>query len=489
VRSSVLIADHDNESRRSIASALESAGFAAAECSTMTDALSRLEGFAYDGLLVDVRLVDGDGLDVLDAALTRYPDMRCIVTAGFGSIHHAVKALKRGAVDFLIKPLQASQVIAGLRTAAIERRPIRATLAAPERTTTAPVAQKFNADRIVGSSPVMKRLLQTIQLVSPMQSTVLLQGETGTGKELIARTIHENSSRRDQPFVAFNAAAIPDGLAEAELFGHVKGAFTGAIQTRVGRFEAADRGTLFIDEVASMPISLQMKLLRALQEREIEKVGTSRTVKINTRVIAASNVDLRELVKEGKFREDLYYRLNVVRIELPPLRSRQEDIPTLAQHFLRQSCEANGVTGKTFSQAALRALMEYAWPGNIRHLQNAVEHAVAMSGESYELLVDALPDELLRQETVTPASVAGDLGPMHVALPHTPEEGINFSSTMSQVERELILRYLQKAGGNKRRAARLLHLSRTTLIDKLQRLGVNEPAGAAPQAVSVSSAA
>jgi DNA-binding NtrC family response regulator len=475
----VLIADNDNESRRSIASALESAGFAAAQCSTMADALSRLEGFAYDGLLVDVRLADGDGLDVLDAALTRYPDMRCVVTAGFGSIHHAVKALKRGAVDFLIKPLQASQVVAGLRTAATERRPARVSVATPNepRPAAAVSTHTFNADHVVGSSPVMKRLLQTVRLVAPMQSTVLLQGETGTGKELIARTIHNNSSRRDQPFVAFNAAAIPDGLAEAELFGHVKGAFTGAVQARVGRFEAADRGTLFIDEVASMPISLQMKLLRALQEREIEKVGTSRSVKINTRVIAATNVDLRELVKAGKFREDLYYRLNVVRIELPPLRARQEDIPTLAHHFLHQSCEANGIQEKTLSQAALRALMECAWPGNIRHLQNAVEYAVAMSGESQEILVDTLPEEvLLRQDNIeTSSPITGDV-PVRVALPHTPEEGINFSSTMSQVERELILRYLEKAGGNKRRAARLLHLSRTTLIDKLQRLGVTEPA-------------
>jgi DNA-binding NtrC family response regulator len=465
----VLIADQDNDSRRSLSSALESAGFAAAECSTMADALSRLEGFAYDGLIVDVRLADGDGLDVLDAALTRYPEMRCIVTAGFGSIHHAVRALKRGAVDFLIKPLQAAQVAAALESPGVERRTTRHAVAAPARQ--AASASAFDADGIVGASPMMKRLLQTVQLVSPMQSTVLLQGETGTGKELIARTIHNNSSRRDQPFVAFNAAAIPDGLAEAELFGHVKGAFTGAVQARVGRFEAADHGTLFIDEVASMPISLQMKLLRALQEREIEKVGTSRSVKINTRVIAATNVDLRQLVREGRFREDLYYRLNVVRIELPPLRARQEDIPVLAHHFLRQSCEANALPAKTLSQAALRALMECAWPGNIRHLQNAIEHAVAMSGFSPDILVDALPDEVLQQKSGLPAAADA---PVHVALPHTPEEGINFSSTMSQVERELILRYLEKAGGNKRRAARLLHLSRTTLIDKLQRLGVRE---------------
>ena len=482
-RSTVLIADNDADSRRTIAAALEAAGYAAAECSTMADALSRIEGFAYDGLVVDVRLADGDGLDVLDQALTRYPEMRCVVTAGFGSIHHAVRALKRGAVEFLIKPVDTKLVVEAVRAQVVERRAVRTP---PEKPVVA-AQSAFSADQLVGTSPIMKRLTNTLQLVSPMQSTVLLQGETGTGKELVARTIHQNSSRRDQPFVAFNAAAIPDGLAEAELFGHVKGAFTGAIQARVGRFEAADKGTLFIDEVSSMPMSLQSKLLRALQEREVERVGTSRPMKINVRVIAATNVDLRDMVKDGTFREDLYYRLNVVRIELPPLRQRQDDIPMLAHHFVRQSCDANDLPLKTLSQGALRALMEFAWPGNIRHLQNAVEHAVAMSGDSMELLASMLPEEIQLAPTaglyiaspspapalhalaaLAPAAVAA----AHVNLPHTPEEGINFSSTMSQVERELILRYLEKAGGNKRRAARLLHLSRTTLIDKLQRLGV-----------------
>jgi DNA-binding NtrC family response regulator len=464
-RSTVLIADHDNDFRRSTAEALESAGFSAAQCASAADARSRLEGFAYDGLLVDVRLADGDGLDVLDDALTRYPHMRCIVTASFGSIHHAVRALKRGAVDFLIKPCQTLQIIDALRAPLATRQPVSRPTA-PVRPTTP--RGTFRANQIVGTSPAMSRLLTTLELVSPMQSTVLIQGETGTGKELVARTVHENSPRRDQPFVAFNAAALPEGLVEAELFGHIKGAFTGAIQSRVGRFEAADRGTLFIDEVSSMPMSLQAKLLRALQEREVERVGTSRPIKINARVIAATNVDLREMVKEGTFREDLYYRLNVVRVELPPLRQRQEDIPALARHFVQQSCELNGVSPKTLSQSTLRCLMEYAWPGNIRHLQNAIEHAVAMSGDSREIDVEALPEEVL-----APVSDAAP-GAARVTVPHMPEEGINFVSTMTQVERQLILRYLEKAGGNKRRAARLLNLSRTTLIDKLQRLGVTE---------------
>jgi DNA-binding NtrC family response regulator len=443
-----------------IVESLEASGFAAAQSPNAADALARLDAFAYDALVVDVRLPDADGLDVLDEALSRYPDMRCVVTAGFGSIDHAVRALKRGAVDFLIKPFQLIQLVQVLRTALSERRLQRENAELRAR-----LNDRFRFGSLVGSSALMKRLFATLELVSPMNSTVLIQGETGTGKELVARTIHHNSPRRDQPFVAFNAAAIPEGLAEAELFGHVKGAFTGAVNARVGRFEAADKGTLFIDEVSSMSMALQAKLLRALQEREVERVGTSKPLKINARVVAATNVDLHQMVKEGSFREDLFYRLNVVRVVIPALRARQEDIPVLAQHFVQQSCQSNGLAQKTLSQGALRLLMNHGWPGNVRHLQNAIEHAVAMSGDSTEVLADALPDELH-----TPATVSA------VTLPAMPDEGINFASTMSQVERELILRYLAKAGGNKRRAARLLSLSRTTLIDKLHRLGVTDTA-------------
>jgi DNA-binding NtrC family response regulator len=461
-RPTVLVVQDENDSRQMIVDSLEASGFAAAQSANAVDALARLDGFAYDALVVDVRLPDADGLDVLDEALSRYPDMRCVVTAGFGSIDHAVRALKRGAVDFLIKPFQLIQLVQVLKTSLSERRLQRENAELRAR-----LNDRFRFGSLVGSSQVMKRLFATLELVSPMNSTVLIQGETGTGKELVARTIHHNSPRRDQPFVGFNAAAIPEGLVEAELFGHVKGAFTGAITGRVGRFEAADKGTLFIDEVSSMSMALQTKLLRALQEREVERVGTSKSFKVNARVIAATNVDLLAQVKEGAFREDLYYRLNVVRVVLPALRARQEDIPVLAQHFVQDSCRSNGIASKTLSQGALRLLMNYAWPGNVRHLQNAIEHAVAMSGESTEILTDALPDEL--HAPVSTGSGA-------VALPATPDEGINFASTMSQVERELILRYLAKAGGNKRRAARLLSLSRTTLIDKLHRLGVKDTA-------------
>jgi transcriptional regulator with GAF, ATPase, and Fis domain len=305
----------------------------------------------------------------------------------------------------------------------------------------------------------MRAVFATLERVARMNSTILIEGETGTGKELIARTIHRNSPRRDQQFVAFNAAAIPDGLAEAELFGHVKGAFTGAVQPRVGRFELAHKGTLFIDEVSSMSLSLQAKLLRALQERQIERVGDSRSVAFDARVIAATNIDLRRMVKDGQFREDLYYRLNVVPVRLPPLRARGEDLPLLAQYFVKKACQANDLPVRTLTQEALRALMSHSWPGNIRQLENAVEYAVAMSGNDLTIEAAMLPAE------VCEPSPSALIAPMAI-----PDEGINFVSVVSQLERELILRCLEKTGGNKRQAARLLQLSRTTLIDKLQRL-------------------
>jgi two-component system, NtrC family, response regulator AtoC len=462
VRATFLVVDDESDSRQMIADSLEAAGFTAAQSPSAADALSRLEGYAYDALVVNARLPDGDGLDVLDQALSRYPDMRCVVTAGFGSIDHAVRALKRGAVDFLIKPFQLIQLVQVLKTSLSERR-----LQHENAELKARLNDRFKFGSLVGSSPAMQRLFSTLELVSPLNSTILIQGETGTGKELVARTIHHNSPRRDQPFVAFNAAAIPEGLAEAELFGHVKGAFTGAVNARMGRFEAADRGTLFIDEVSSMTLSLQAKLLRALQEREVERIGTSKPVKINARVVAATNVDLMTMVKDGTFREDLYYRLNVVRVVLPPLKGRREDIPILAQHFVQESCASNGLASKRLSQGALRLLMTYGWPGNIRQLQNCVEHAVALSGDASEIGPEAMPEELHSPETLS-----------SVSLPTMPDEGINFSATMSQVERELILRYLAKTGGNKRQAAKLLNLSRTTLLDKMHRLGVTDSSAA-----------
>jgi DNA-binding NtrC family response regulator len=452
---SVLVVEDEAPLRQLVAEALEAKGFAVAQAVDGADALARLEGFAYDGLVVDLRLPDADGMDVLRAAIDRYPKIRSVVMTGFGGVEEAVKALKLGAIDFLIKPFQLVQLEQILTVGINERR-----LQAENAELRAQLRGRFHFDSIIGGSEAMRRVFTTLELVAPMNSTVLIHGETGTGKELIARTLHYNSPRHEHRFVAFNAAAIPDGLAEAELFGHVKGAFTGAVSSRAGRFEIADKGTLFIDEVGTMSMSLQAKLLRALQEREVERVGESKAHKVDIRVVAATNLDLRRAVKEGSFREDLFYRLNVVPITLPPLRARRDDIPLLAQHFARSSSKSNGVPARTLSQAAMRMLMAYDWPGNIRELENAIEHAVAFSGREREITPDMLPEEV-RAQSAPPA-----LAPITI-----PDDGVNFTSVISQVERDLIVRALEKTGGNKRQAARLLHLSRTTLIDKLQRLG------------------
>ncbi len=459
----VLVVDDEADLRQLIAESLTQDGFAVTQAADAAQAQERLKAFAYDALVLDLRLPDADGMDVLDAALVRYPDILAVMVTGFGGVTEAVSAIKRGASDFLIKPFQIAQLSRVLSTGMEQRR-----LRLENAELRAQLRDRYRFDSVVGQSPAMQQVFQMLELVSPMNSTVLIQGETGTGKELIARTIHHNSPRADQRFVAFNAAAIPEALAEAELFGHAKGAFTGAISARVGRFELAHRGTLFIDEVGLMSPALQAKLLRALQEREIERVGESRPIKFDARVIAATNAELKEQVKKGLFREDLYYRLNVIPIQLPSLRERREDIPLLARHFLQKSCRNNNLPARTLSQDSVRALMNYSWPGNIRQLENAIEHAVAMTGQEREVPASALPDEILQPST--------SLLVPSVAI---PDEGINFTSVVSQLERELILRCLEKTGGNKRQAARLLQLSRTTLIDKLHRLNLADEFSAA----------
>ena len=456
----VLVVEDDVDLRMTIVESLEANGFAAAQASDAADAIDRLQGFAYDGLVVDLKLPDADGMTVLKEAVTRYPAIRAVVMTGFGGVGEAVQAIRQGAVDFLIKPFQLSQ-LARVLTTSLEQMRLREENAELK----AQLHDKFRFEKVIGRHSAVQALFATLELVAPMNSTVLIHGETGTGKELIARTIHHNSPRADQRFVAFNAAAIPEPLAEAELFGHVKGAFTGAVANRPGRFELAHRGTLFIDEVASMSLPLQAKVLRALQEREVERVGDPKPVKVDIRVIAATNTDLKSLVRAGTFREDLFYRLNVIPVHLPALRNRREDIPLLAQHFLKKSCRENSLPGKTVAQDAMRLLMTYDWPGNVRQFENVIEYAVTMSAGVSDIRPDSLPADIR----------AGAQGAL-VSPVAIPDEGIHFTSVVSQLERDLILRCLEKTNGNKRQAARLLNLSRTTFIDKLQRLSLEQGA-------------
>jgi transcriptional regulator with PAS, ATPase and Fis domain len=315
----------------------------------------------------------------------------------------------------------------------------------------------------------MKRIFELVSTIAGLSSTVLIQGETGTGKELIAKAIHFNSPRTDQKLVSINCGAIPENLIESELFGHVKGAFTGAVQTRLGRFEQANGGTIFLDEIGNMPQTLQVKLLRVLQEREFERVGGNSTIKVDVRIIAATSANLEQMVKDGLFREDLYYRLNVIPINLPPLRERREDIPLLVQRFVQQFCETHKLEMKTVSPQVMKGLMAYEWPGNVRQLENFIERMVALTGNRPVILPSDLPGEIMTKDSLN-----------YVPLIEIPEEGINFQNVVTDMERELILQSLRRTNGNKKLAAKLLNLKRTTLIEKIKRIGLNDEHIAAP---------
>ena len=458
----LLIVDDEAPLRSAIAERLADHGFLVEEAGSGEDALQRLADFAFDIIITDLRLPGIDGRQVLEAALERYPDIIGIVITGFGTVKDAVEAIKQGASDFITKPFQFDALLHVLRSALEQRR-----LKSENAYLRSQLEDRYRIDGLIGRSRVMRDLFQLLETVASTSSTVLITGETGTGKELAARAIHHNSVRRANRFVALNCSAIPETLLEAELFGHVRGAFTGAVGTRQGRLEQAHRGTLLLDEIATMSPALQAKLLRVLQEREFERVGDSHTIKIDVRVIAATHSDLARMVAEGTFREDLYYRLNVIPVQLPALRERREDIPLLVQHFVAKLGAESGRGTVTVSQEAMRRLMAYHWPGNVRQLENAVERALAFSQGRTQVDIQDLSPELQRH--VAPSD-SGDVW--------FPEDGVDFDSYIEAVELSLIRRSLERTQGNKRQAAKLLNLKRTTLIEKLKRL---EPRNALPK--------
>ena len=365
---------------------------------------------------------------------------------------------QKGAYDYLTKPFKLIELPPRVRKGLHQR-----TLRFENQYLRTQLEDRYSFDNMVGTGRSMKQIFDLVGTVAALNTTVLIQGETGTGKELIAKAIHFNSPRRNQKLVSINCGAIPENLLESELFGHVKGAFTGAIQTRVGRFEQADGGTLFLDEIGNMPQTLQVKLLRVLQEREFERVGGSSTVKIDVRIVAATSTNLQEMVSEGTFREDLYYRLNVIPVDLPPLRDRREDIPLLLQRFSRQFTERHELEPKTVAPEVVKALMNYDWPGNIRQLENIMERMVVLTSARTTIVAEDLPSELLNR---------GDA--LRAPAIEIPDEGINFQNVVSGMERDLILQSLRKSGGNKKLAAQLLNLKRTTLIEKIKRIGLDQ---------------
>jgi two-component system response regulator AtoC len=449
----LLLVEDEAPLREAIAEQLGDRGYQVQQVGSGEEAIERLADFAFDIIISDLRLPGIDGSAVVENAVERYPHIIAIVVTGYGTVKDAVEAIKRGAWDFVSKPFQIDELLHVLDSALEQRR-----LKSENAYLRAQLEERYRFEGIVGKSPAMARLFQLLETVAPTNSTILITGETGTGKEVVARAIHHNSPRRLHRFVAINCSAIPEQLLEAELFGHVRGAFTGAVGNRQGRLEQSHKGTLFLDEVGTMSQALQMKLLRVLQEREFERVGDSHTIKVDVRVIAATNSDLMRLVADGHFREDLFYRLNVIPVQVPPLRDRKEDIPLLVRHFLEKFRADATAPAVTVSQEAMRRLMAYLWPGNVRQLENAIERAVAFTGGRSDINAGDLPVELQGAEAPILSST--------VAL---PEDGIDLEALIATIERDLIERSLERTSGNKGRAAKLLNLKRTTLVEKIKR--------------------
>ena len=459
---SVLLVEDDDGFRTAVEESLTDQGYTVDAVASGEQARERLEVFAYDAVVTDLRLQpDGQGgltgEDVLDYARARYPDIAVIVMTGYADVRSAVALIRRGAADFVEKPLPALDVLHHALDVALEQRRLRS-----ENARLREALDGRDMGGVIGRSRPMQQLFEIIDTIAPTTSTVLITGETGTGKEVVARAIHQRSARRAQPFVALNCAAIPETLLEAELFGHVRGAFTGAVAQRQGRFEQAHRGTLFLDEVGTMSAALQAKLLRALQEREFERVGESRTTRVDVRVIGATHSDLQQMVRDGLFREDLFYRLNVIPLQLPPLRERREDIPLLVQHFLQRG-GAETSPPLAIAQEAMRALMDYSWPGNVRQLENAIERAVAFGRARGRIERSDLPPDV--------AAVPQQAGTFSILL---PDDGLDLEATVDAIARDLIVRALERTGGHKGQAATLLGLKRTTLVEKLKRLQLPE---------------
>jgi DNA-binding NtrC family response regulator len=463
----ILIVEDDDRLRDVLLEAVALEGYDSRGMSTADAALELLRRESFDLMVTDVTMPGMSGLELLRHVPRLRPDLLTIVITAYGTVDVAVEAMKRGATDFITKPFELDALLGAIRVAA-------------ERVTRAGAAAgaESGLGDIVAAAPAMRGLIEQVRAIAPFPTTVLVTGETGTGKEMIARALHRLGPRREKPLVALNCAAVPEQLLEDELFGHVKGAFTGAQGQREGRFEQADGGTLFLDEIGDMSLPLQAKLLRVLQEREFERLGSSRTVKVDVRVVAATSADLEKRIEEGIFRPDLYYRLNVVHLRLPPLRERREDIEPLARRLLASFCANTGLPAKNISDDAWGALLNYHWPGNVRQLQNALERGAALTGAAPDIHLQDLPEEVRAgaQTEGAPAQPSPHR-PESAPPPALPDEGVNFDAVVTNVERELLLQSLAKAGGNKLRAAQLLNMKRTTFVEKLKRLGISTEKG------------
>ena len=417
-------------------------------------------------LMTDLKLPDIDGLDVLERIYKIDPKVIGIVMTGYGSIDCAVRAMKAGAVDFLTKPFD-NELVVGAIKKAIEIHCRRNQIQSSRKA----VREQYQLEQFVGSSEPIRRVTEFVSQVADCDSTVLIHGESGTGKELVARMLHFNSGRKDRPLIPVNCGAIPENLLESELFGHEKGAFTGAAHTRIGRFELAHGGTIFLDEIGELSLGLQVKLLRVLQERSFERVGGSKTIDVDVRVVAATNQDLELAVQQKRFREDLYYRLNVIPVTVPPLRDRRSDIPQLVNHFLGRLSRGKQSAVTAYSSDTMARLMEYHWPGNIRELENMIERLVVLNRSGTIELSD-LPDRFQRRPAVQEQTASQFIS--------FSDQGVNLSREIEQFENRLIVGALRQANGITSKAAQLLQVNRTTLVEKMKRKGFDAKAQGCP---------
>ncbi len=455
----VLVVDDESTLRTALFRALDRKGLQVLTANRIEEAKLFAQGEqSLDLALVDLNLPDGDGIDLMTHLKKMHPACEVIILTGHGTIESAVRATQHGAFHFITKPFNMDEINSLVDKALSHKK-----LQQENQQLRSELSKKRQYEQIIGTSESIQACLRMVERVSDSDSTVLVTGESGTGKELIAKAIHAQSPRSSQPFVAINCGAIPSELLESELFGHIKGAFTGAISNRVGRFEMADGGTIFLDEIGDLQPALQVKLLRVLQERSFEPVGSTKSVQVNVRVVAATNKNLEDEVNRGNFREDLFYRLNVIPIGLPALRERKSDIPLLFAHFIEIFNRNKGRQLLGFSAEALEALVQYPWPGNIRELENLVERLSILKGQGQIEMMD-LP---IKYRGGTHSSRSHNL--MDI-----PDQGLDFNTAVDQFENQLILRALEKTGWNRNQAALLLRLNRTTLVEKIKKKGLRQ---------------
>ncbi len=449
LKKKILIIDDDATFRLTLRATLEQAGYEIHEAEDGRIGLQRLHEMVFDLILLDLRMKDMQGDEALRRIKEMSPAVPVVIITAYATVQTAVETLKQGAFDYLIKPVDMDALLAIVSKALRYYELESENQVLKER-----IGEQFDFSRILGRSKKMRDVLEVLTLAAPSGATILILGESGTGKELIANAIHENSPRKDRAFVKVNCAALAENLLESELFGHERGAFTGAVQQRKGRFELAAGGTIFLDEIGDMALSTQAKILRVLQEGEFERLGSSKTLKVDVRVVAATHRDLPRAIEEGTFREDLYFRLSVVTIELPALRERKEDIPTLAEHFLKKYAEKNQRLIKGFAPKTMDLLVRYDWPGNIRELENMVERAVI----------------LCRDEYIQPGCLPGQFQEL-AGNEEAGETGVRPGHSIREVEKELILKTLEQTGGNRTRAAEILGITRRALQYKLKEYG------------------